>query len=44
LFRYDSTSNQYIFNLGTKSLSRGTWQIKVVLDDGTTKTVLISLR
>jgi hypothetical protein len=44
LFRYDPTSNQYIFNLGTKSLSKGTWQIKVVLDDSTTKTVQISLR
>jgi DNA-binding beta-propeller fold protein YncE len=44
LFRYDPTSNQYIFNLGTKSLSKGTWQIKVVLDDGTSKTVLLSLK
>jgi hypothetical protein len=44
LFRYDSTSNQYIFNLGTKTLSKGTWQIKAVLDDGTSKTVLISLK
>jgi len=42
LFRY--TGDQYIFNLGTKTLSKGTWQIKVVLDDGTTKTVRISLR
>lgn len=44
LFRYDSTSNQYIFNLSTKSLSKGTWQIKVILDDGTQKTVIISLK
>lgn len=44
LFRYDSTSNQYIFNLSTKSLSKGTWQIKVILDDGTQKTVIIRLK
>ena len=44
LFRYDATDNQYIFNLGTKTLSAGTWQIRVLLDDGTSKTVLISLR
>ena len=42
-FRYDSTSNQYIFNLNTKSLSEGTWQIRVSLDDGTSHTVLVSL-
>ncbi len=37
LFRYDSTADQYIFNLGTKSLSTGTWQIRIELDDGTSK-------
>jgi hypothetical protein len=44
LFRYDSTSNQYIFNLATKPLSKGTWQIRIELDDGTNKYVNISLR
>lgn len=44
LFRYDPTGNQYIFNLSTKSLTKGTWQIKVVIDDGVTRTVNISLR
>jgi hypothetical protein len=44
LFRYDSTSNQYIFNLSTKSLSKGTWQIKVTLDDGTSHSIQISLK
>ncbi len=44
LFRYDSTSNQYIFNLGTKTLSTGTWQIRIELDDGTSKTVTIGLK
>lgn len=44
LFRYDATGNQYIFNLSTKSLSTGTWQIRITLDDGTSKMVNISLR
>jgi YVTN family beta-propeller protein len=42
-FRYDSTSGQYIFNLATKSLSAGTWQVRIDLGDGTLNTVLISL-
>ncbi len=44
LFRYCSTSDQYIFNLCTKSLSRGTWQIRIQLGDGTSQYVNISLR
>ncbi|MFH1640714.1 MAG: PxKF domain-containing protein, partial [Candidatus Omnitrophota bacterium] len=44
LFRYDSADNQYIFNLGTKALSRGTWQIRIALDDGSSKYVNISLK
>ena len=43
-FTYDSsTSGLYTFNMGTGNLSPGTWQIKIVLDDGTTHTVNISL-
>jgi hypothetical protein len=42
LFRY--TGDQYIFNIGTKTMSAGSWQIKAVLDDGTYRTVLISLK
>ena len=42
LFRY--ADNQYIFNLATKDLSTGTWLIKVLLDDGTSRYVIISLR
>jgi hypothetical protein len=42
LFRV--SGNQYIFNLSTKPLSVGTWQIKATLDDGTSKTVIISLK
>ena len=44
LFRYESADNQYIYNLNTKSLSKGTWQIRVSLDDGTIKTVFIGLK
>lgn len=43
-FRYDSTENHYIFNLNTKSLSVGTWQIIVTLDDETVKTTFVSLK
>lgn len=44
LFRYDSNSNQYIFNLNTKGLSVGTWQIKATLDNGESHTVFIVLK
>jgi hypothetical protein len=44
MFRYDAVDNQYIYNLSTKSLSGGTWQIQVTLDDGTVKTAFISLK
>lgn len=43
-FRYDTVAQQYIFNLATKPLSAGTWQLRIVLNDGTAKTVRISLR
>ena len=44
LFRYDITENQYIFNLDTKPLTAGTWQIRIELDDGTSKYVTIGLK
>lgn len=44
LFRYDATSNQYIFNLATKPLSTGTWNIKISINDGMTYNVKISLK
>ncbi|NOU91228.1 DUF5011 domain-containing protein, partial [Paenibacillus sp. LMG 31460] len=31
LFRYDSTANQYIFNLSTKNLEAGKYQVEVLL-------------
>jgi hypothetical protein len=43
-FRYESSTNQYIFNLSTKNLSAGTWQIRILLGDGTSQYVVISLR
>jgi len=42
LFRYDGS--HYVFNLATKSLSIGTWQIRIALDDGTSKYTIISLK
>jgi hypothetical protein len=42
LFRFDGS--QYVYDLSTKPLSTGTWQVQVHLDDGTVHTVLIGLR
>jgi GDSL-like Lipase/Acylhydrolase family len=44
LFRYDAAGQQYIFNLGTSGLSKGTWNLKVTLDDGNSYTQRISLK
>jgi hypothetical protein len=51
LFRYDSESEQYIFNLSTKlplnngvSWSAGKWEIRIELDDGMSYYVQIGLR
>jgi hypothetical protein len=41
-FRYDGS--QYIYNLSTKPLSAGAWQVQVHLDDGTVHTVVIGLK
>ncbi len=37
-------SGQYIFNLNTKTLSAGTYQLRIDLGDGVLRTVNISLR
>ncbi|MEW6181561.1 MAG: NosD domain-containing protein [Bacillota bacterium] len=42
-FRYSTDENQYLFNLETKDLSVGTWQLRIALDDGSSKYVTISL-
>ena len=44
LFRYDIENNQYIYNLATGTLSVGSLQLKVVLDDTRYYTVVISLQ
>ncbi|MBU2541550.1 MAG: PxKF domain-containing protein, partial [Candidatus Omnitrophica bacterium] len=44
LFRYDSTDNLYIFNLSTNGLTSGTWQVRIDLDDGTSKYVNFGLK
>jgi hypothetical protein len=44
LFRYDATSGQYMFNLGTKTLSAGTYQLRIDLGDGVLRTVNITLK
>ncbi|MBU6500832.1 MAG: PxKF domain-containing protein [Patescibacteria group bacterium] len=44
LFKYDPISNQYVYRLDTGSLTTGTWQLTAVLDDGTSYSILISLR
>lgn len=44
LFRYDATSGQYIFNLNTKTLSAGTYQLRIDLGDGAARPVNISLK
>jgi hypothetical protein len=43
-FRYDRTSGQYVFNLGTRNLSKGTWRLSLDLGDGVSRMVTISLR
>ena len=42
-FGYDSSTGLYTFYLGTGNLSPGIWQIKVVLDDGSSHALKISL-
>lgn len=43
LFRYDSSNYQYIFNLSTKDMSEGTWQLRISLDDGTSQYFTVKL-
>lgn len=43
-FRYDPEANQYIFNLGTRDLSKGTWQARIEVSDGASYFVVFSLR
>jgi hypothetical protein len=42
--RFEYDGNDYHYNLSTKPLSAGTWQIHVHLDDGSVQTVVIGLK
>lgn len=42
--RWDATSNQYIFNLGTKTLKVGTYKLIITLDDGKQYGAIITLK
>ena len=44
LFRYDFSSNQYIFNLSTKGLAKGTYIVEVTFESGLSQYVRISLK
>lgn len=43
-FRYDATSNQYVFNLSTKGMAAGAYRLTITLDDGTTYSAVIGLK
>lgn len=44
VMRWDPTGQQYIYNLATKGLAKGTWEITMDLGGGATKTFRIGLR
>jgi hypothetical protein len=43
-FSYSPSKGQYTYNLDTKPLSPGTWQLRIKLDDGTTHTLLVNVK
>jgi hypothetical protein len=43
-FRYDPSTGQYVFNLGTKTMPTGKYQLSVDMGDGLTRTVEIGLK
>lgn len=43
LFRYDPAADQYIFNLSTKGLTPGTYQLQVNMGDGVVRTIVFGL-
>ena len=43
-FRYSQEDNQYIYNLSTDTLTPGSWQLKIKLDDNKEYKVLIAIR
>jgi hypothetical protein len=44
VFRFDAAEGQYIYNWSTKGLAPGSWQISVLMDDGTNRSILLSLK
>ncbi|MBM3925359.1 MAG: HYR domain-containing protein [SAR202 cluster bacterium] len=42
--RYDASAGQYIFNLSTKGIAAGSLTITITLDDGTTRSVTVTLK
>jgi hypothetical protein len=44
VFIYSNKSHMYKYNLATKKMSSGTWQIRVDIDDGSSNTVNISFK
>ena len=44
LFRYDAKTKQYVFNWGTKGLTAGTYELKIDLGDGVSRTVNVTLK
>lgn len=43
-FRYDQNKEQYLFNLNTKPLAAGDWEMRILLDDGASYIVPFTLR
>jgi hypothetical protein len=43
-FHYDSNKKEYVFNLATKTLTQGTYQLKADLGDGVLHVVRISIK
>ena len=43
-FRYDADGRQYIFNLATKPLGEGRYELRVDLGDGTSRTIEVTIR
>jgi lysophospholipase L1-like esterase len=44
LFRYDAKAQQYIYNLSTRGMEPGTYQLLIRLDDGERYTAVFTLR
>ena len=43
-FRFDSTSNQYIYNLDTNGYASGTYLLRTTISDGSTHDVQFSIQ